>query len=258
MKTKPVLLSALFIVWIFPMKGQDSIRLKSLYVETGMDFTSCYAPDNKDYIRGDVNPNPYYYEPGYLMALLYRSYAGVKGEIRVLNNKLGLISGLRFTHMQGSLGKNDYWSTRTDFFYLLYKQDGLTTEYLKVKEITQITNYLGIPVEIRIYPYRQRGIQMYYKFGADFNVLLSGTTNVKFDNPAMQLYENDVTGIIEDPWPFYASIHVAAGLKLGKDTKPGINIEACLPSGFLFKHMDSSFVTPDFGGGFQMNIRIPF
>lgn len=231
--------------------------VKSFYIEAGADFISCYEPDDKDYIRGDVNPNPYYYyETSYMSALLYKNYLGAKLEIKILDDMIGVLSGVRFTRMEGSLGKNTYWSDRSDFLYLLYRQSGTTTEYLKVRDITQVSYYAGIPLEFRIYPYRDRFIQMYYKFGADFNLLLGGKTKVKFVESSMNQYESDVENLIEDPWKFYSTFQLGVGMKIGKAGKPGVNLEACVPE-FIAANIDNSFVSPDFGGGFRLSIRIP-
>jgi hypothetical protein len=254
MKTKLAVLSIFLFSLTNSLHSQEK-RLKYLSFESGMEFISCTPPE-KDYIRGDVNPDPYYYEPSYIRALMYKNYVGVKAEVKLLNNKLGLNGGLRYTRMMSSIGKNDYWSRRSDFLYLLYKQQGTLTEYLKVKDINQITNYIGIPVELRIYPYRPRTFQIYYKVGADFNIRLGTKTSVDFHDPAMQHYEKDVSQIIESPWLFYSTFHLAIGLKVGKDDKPGFSIEACAPVAII-ANFKSSFVTPEEGGGFQINIRFP-
>jgi hypothetical protein len=254
MKTKLLFLFVFLLSLISSIRGQEK-RYRSFFVETGMDFISC-APPDKDYIRGDVNPNPYYYEPSYMMALLYKNYIGVKAAIRLANNKLELAGGVRFTRMESSLGKNSYWSGRSDFLYLLFRQQGTVTDYLKIKEISQVTNYIGIPLELRIYPYAEHFIQLYYKVGTDFNVLVRKKTTVDFYVPAMQHYEEEVGRIVEDPWHFYSTVQLGIGLKIGKNSKPGINIEACVPVAILANYK-SSFVTPEAGGGFQLNIRFP-
>ena len=257
MSTKSLLLSVMIFSLYNQLYGQE-IQYKNIYIETGMELINCAPPDDKTYIRGDVDPQPSYYEEtSYMMSLLYKNYFGIKGEIRVLNNKLGLASGLRYTRMVSSLGKNDYWTTRSDFLYLLYKQDGTTTEYLKIKDITQISNFLGIPLELRIYPYAEHFIQLYYKIGTDLNLLLKGKTDVQFVNSNMQKNEGEVDRIIEDPWKFYASLHLAICFKIGKPDRPGVNIEACVPS-VILSNNNSSFVTPYAGGGLQLNLRIPF
>jgi hypothetical protein len=257
MKSKLLVVAVLALVFAIKSAGQEK-KYKALYLETGMDFIACSPPDDKDYIRGDVNPySYYYYETSYMKALSYKNYLGAKVEVKIMNDLLGLLGGIRFTRMVNSIGKNDYWSTRSDFLYLLYQQQGTTTEYLKVKDITQVSNYVGIPLELRIYPYRQRTIQMYFKFGADFNMLMTTNTKVNFVDVNMAQYEEGVDGIIEDPWSFYSTLHLAVGMKIGKAEKPGFNIEACVPS-FILANTNSSFVLPIAGGGIQLNIRIPF
>lgn len=235
----------------------QEVQKKWLYIEAGMDFISCAPPDDKEYIRGDVNPAPVYYETSYMSALFYKTYAGVKAEFRAQNGLLGLLTGLRLTRTESSLGKNDYWTSRSDFLYLLYRQQETTTEYLKVRDITQVSEYLGIPLEMRIYPYESRTIQLYYKIGFDFNVLLHSNTKTRFFDPGMDVFEKGVEDIVEDPWPVYATFHLAIGLKIGKPENPGINIEACVPQ-FLIANYNESLVAPEIGGGIQLNLRIPF
>jgi hypothetical protein len=238
--------------------AQDNqVLFKSFYVETGADFISCSAPDNKDYIRGDVIPYYYYYETSNIRALLYKNYVGVKIESRILNNTIGLLTGLRYTWTHGSIGKNTYWESNSDYLYLLYKQNGTTTEFLKVKSITQVSGFAGIPVEVRIYPYKNRKIQMYYKIGADFNFRVTNNTQVSFKNPAMESYADDITNLIEDPWKAYATVYAAIGMKIGQPDKPGLNIEATIPSAIICNYKQS-FVSPEAGAGFQLNVRIPF
>lgn len=255
MKKIALFLAVFLVVLSYIAHAQDN-PLKSFYFETGMDFMICNPPDDKDYIRGDVNPLPVYYESSYVMALMYKNYVGFKCEKRALNNKLGLLSGVRFTRIESSIGRNNYWSTGADFLYLLYNQEGTTTEYLKVKDISQVTQYLGIPLELRIYPYEERKVQMYYKIAADINFLLKGKSKVTFHDPEMNSYSDAVGRIIEDPWKVYATVYAAVGMKIGASDKPGINIEACFPSAVICNY-NSSFVEPSYGGGFQINIRFP-
>jgi len=236
--------------------GQDK-PFRNLSFETGIDFVSCNPPDEKDYIRADIVRYSYYNESAsYVMALFYKNYYGLKYENRFLKNKLGVVSGIRYTRTDASIGKDTYWSSKTDYFYVLSGQQGTTTEFMRVKNITQIAHYLGIPLEFRFYPYEERKVQLYYKIGFDFNFLVGNHTNVVFRERAMNQYEEEISDIIEDPWKFYATAGLAVGLKIGDAGKPGINIEACIPSGIM-RSNSSSFVSPAVGAGIQLNIRFP-
>ena len=254
MKTKPIFLGVFLCFLISSLWGQEEKR-KFISLETGMDFISCESPE-KDYIRRDIDPYSYGYVTDHLRSLLHTNYFGAKFEYRMLDNLLGIAAGVRYTRMVSSIGKTSYWSDTPDFFFVLFGQDGITTEFAKVREIIQKSDYLGIPLEIRIYPYKERVFNVYYKVGAAFNFNVRTKEDVVFFNDDMESYQDDVSKIIEEPYPFYSSFHLGIGFKVGKFAKPGFNIEVCVPAGMLTT-AKSGFVTPQAGGGFQFMIRLP-
>ena len=200
MKLKTIF-TILLIILIMNSGYSQEEKHKFLYIEAGMDFISGEPPE-KDYIRADVDQYAFNYVTTGLRGLLYKNYLGVKGEIRILNSKVGLLSGLRYTRMVSSIGKEAYWSDNPDFFYLLFRQEDTKTEYLKVKEINQISGYFGIPLEFRIYPYKPRGFNVYYKIGTDLNFRLHSRTSAKFIDDSMEKFEDDIGEVVEDPWTF--------------------------------------------------------
>ena len=254
MKTKFLLSGIAAFFLVNSLSGQEGKR-PFLFVETGIDFISCESPE-KDYIRGDIDPYNYGYVTDQLRSLLHMEYLGVKLEYRLLNDLLGAAGGLRYTRMISSIGRTAYWSDTPDFFYVLYKQDGLTTEYAKVREIVQKTDYLGIPLELRIYPNKDWAINVYYKLGATFNVRIRNKKEVVFYSDAMKPYSDEISRVTEDPGTFHASLYLGAGLKIGKLAKPGANFEISFPIGIL-PSGEPGFVTPQAGGGCQLMVRIP-
>ncbi len=252
---KPILLLILLLS-LTTSFAQDKL-LKGLTIEAGADFMSCDPPDEKSYIRADVVTHNYYGSPAsYVRALFYKNYYGLKFEKRVLDNKIGISSGLRYTRNDASIGKDTYWSTHTNYFYLLFRKEGTTTEFLRVRSISQLSHYLGAPLEIRIYPYKERKVQIYYKIAMDFNVFLSGDTRLVFYEKNMEPNSKEASKLVEDPWKFYATVTAAIGLKIGDSSKPGLNLEACAPSGLIYNR-NSSFINPLYGGGIQINFRFP-
>ncbi len=234
--------------------GQEE-RLKFLCIEAGIDFISC-RPPQKDYIRADVNRYTYDFTTTNLRALLYRNSIGLKGEIRIFHNKVGLLSGLLYTRIESSIGKETYWSNNPDFFYLLYMQEETRSEYFKIKEINQITGYLGVPLEVKIYPYKPRTFNIYYRIGADLNLRLHNSIKAQFYDSKMEIYEDGIENVIEAPWMVYSSINMGIGFRIGRDEKAGVNFEILVPVAIIADKRDS-FVTPEAGGGFQVNVRIP-
>ena len=81
-------------------------------------------------------------------------------------------------------------------------------------------------------------------------------TAIVFKNPAMNPYQNDLIAILEQPEKLSASIYGAGGIKFGRDQKPSISIEVCMPYLFLTSK-SSGLLHPIYGGGFQLNVQIP-
>jgi hypothetical protein len=255
MKTSFLFLFILFGILPDISPAQET-QQKFVGVETGMTFISGEMPD-MELIRGDIPYSMGYYSPPYLKSMMYKGFAGIKSEFITLNNKFGVSWGVRFSQINSSVGRNSYWTgSSTDYFYLFYRQDGVNTEYLKVKELTQRSSYLGIPLEIRFFPYKARRFRMYFKLGADFGFKLQTQTNVVFLNKEMDTYQDDVADMFGQPESFSSSVYVGAGLRIGRESKPAFSIEICLPSLFLTSKM-SGLVNPVYGGGFQLNYQIP-
>ncbi|MCK4662742.1 MAG: hypothetical protein KAT68_07750 [Bacteroidales bacterium] len=252
--------STLFLVFFLflitdTLFGQQE-RYRFIGVESGIDFQDCELPEF-EFIRGDISSYGAGNVANDLMWYFQKWYLGIKIEIRSNNNKFGLFSGLRYTKINTSLGKFSNWSSNTDFFYLLYKQEGTTTEYLKIKEINQSSNYLGIPIEIRYLPFKTGLFRLFFKAAAEINYRLNTTSDVVFYNNAMEYYQDDVINKFDEPNNFYSTLYFSVGWKFGKDNKPNINLEASFPSFFLTDN-SSGLVKPITGGGFQLNIQIPF
>ena len=234
--------------------GQEE-RLKFIGIETGMEFQSCNIPEY-DFIRADI-PNYGYGNASNNLAGYYdEMYAGIKTEIRNKTNRFGLLTGIRYTKASSSLGKYNTWASSSDFFYLLNKQEGVNTEYLKVKEINQTSDYLGIPIELRYMLSKKRLFRVFFKVATEINYRINTKYDIVFYNDEMESYSNDVISKFKEPNNFLSEFNLGAGLRIGRDNKINFNIEAALPSVSLTNH-SSSLVKTNAGGGFQINILMP-
>jgi hypothetical protein len=236
-------------------KSQEA-RQKFIGIETGMNFIGGKMSD-MDHVRGDVPSYSSANPANNLTSLMYSSFVGIKPEYFSLNNKFGFGAGLRYSHMISTVGRNDYWSDNTNYFYWLYRQEGINTEYLKIKEINQKSDYIGIPVEVRYFPFKPHLFKWYVKAGADISFKLKSQTDVVFFDDAMEPYQNDVAAVVGKPGSVISSLYWAWGVKIGSDSKPSVSFEICLPT-IITDPESPGLVNATAGSGFQLNVQIPF
>jgi hypothetical protein len=211
---------------------------------------------NMDYVRGSMSPYGAGNSTASLPSSANRAFIGIKTENFSKNDKFGFSAGIRFSRIHNSFNTYSKWTNSANYFYWLYRQDGINTEYLKVKEINQISDYFSIPIEIRYFPFKPRLFRFYFKFGAEVNYRIRTQTNITFYDMAMQPYENDLASFIGKPKSFSSGLYGAAGLRVGRESKHPVNIEICLPYLFLGSE-PSGLINPTAGVGLQLHIQIP-
>ncbi|MFC2104477.1 hypothetical protein ACFLS4_03890 [Bacteroidota bacterium] len=255
-----IIVSLFFFVFAIHIYGQEKEKempiIKFICIEIGIDFLDSDIP-NYDFIRGDISYLGSVSATDYLSGYFQKWYFGLKAEVRSKNNKFGLLGGIRYSSTNSSLGKNTYWESSSDYFFLLLNQEGTTTEFLKIKEVNNSADYIGIPLEIRYFPYKPRAFRLYFKVAAEFNYLLSDKSEVIFENNTMQNYEAEVLDKFDKPDNFYTAVYGAVGWNLNLKNKVYINFEVDVPSIFLADY-SSGLIDPIAGGGFQLFVQIPF
>jgi len=253
-----ITMAVLFIFNCFVLFAQDedSVRFRFVGAETGFESQHTDAPEF-DFIRGDVT----YYYTGYssdnLSLCFQKNYYGAKVELRSKNNKFGLFGGLRYTRIFTSLGKLSSWESNSEYFFFLNHTDDLSTEYLRIKEINEIDDYIAIPLEIRFFPFNPRLFRFFIKFGVELGLRVNTKSEVEFFNPIMNNRENEVLNKFDETAGFFSNIYFSTGWKLGKDHTPNVSLEFFIPSIVLTKNT-SALVSPQIGSGAQINIQIPF
>jgi hypothetical protein len=246
------------LLFLFLINGKATTQNqcpKYIGLEIGMYFPSSEIPE-KDFIRKETAP--YYYEESpteNIYSSMTLGYTGIKTEYLLFENKFGITAGARYTNITSSIG---YLSDKSDkdFFYILYRQDETNTEYLKIKTISETAEYIGIPLEIRCYPFKPRFFRIYYKIAADLNFLIQSKTDVVFVNDGMEIFEDAVADKFGKPNSFNSLLTGAIGFRFGKDSRPAFSCEFCFPSSIVTKNC-SALVKPKFSGGFQFNFQIP-
>jgi len=246
----------LFLICLYTgIVSAQEIRQKYIGVEAGLAFFESNML-NVDFIRKDMSSYSTGYSTNNISSNTYKSYIGIKPEYYTLNGKLGGMVGIRFSRVDNIVGKNNYMAEGNNYFYFLYRQDGLTTEYLKVKQIDQHAEYLGIPVEIRYFPFRPHFFRLYFKAGAEIDFRLQSKTDFSFDDKAMEIFQNDLTAKFEKPRAVNVLLYGAGGIRLGRKGKPSVSYEITLP--YLYVTSEpTALANPIFGAGFQLNFQIP-
>jgi len=223
-------------------------------------FGNTIVPDQVRSIKAvDVFETDYYgdyYYGGYndkSAHAIDKIYFGVKYEALFSNNNIGISTGLRFSQLSAQLDH----SRKYDSFIWLLRQNEQATDYLTIRSIKQKNHYIGIPLEIRVFPKRRDYFfKQYFKIGGAFNYRFSTNYDVDFQEPAMSKYADEVGDKIRKPCTFSGFIFPALGFRWGKNNYPWVNLEFQFP-GFMIAQYKHAFVDPDVGFGMQLSIQIP-
>ena len=189
------------------------------------------------------------------------AYIGIKPEIFVFNNRLGISAGLRYSEYMS------YLTSDRDYFLWFLREDEISAEYLKVKKIKQNNRYLGIPFELRIFPNKQElPFQHYFKIGTVLNYRIDTKNKVMFYNRQMNQYEDMVDSQVNNPndfnnfnaYMFGAIGFKIGGFNVGSEKKfPYINFEFHLPNVMLDPMTFSFIKITDAWFGGQVSVQIP-
>ena len=188
-------------------------------------------------------------------------HAGVQAEYFLCNNRIGLSSGLRFSHTSAKLQSDE------EYFFWKIGEENLITDYVRIRKITEQNYWLGIPFEIRFLTkkrnIRKHDYQCYLKLGYSYNRLIGSNNGISFQNQAMEGYASEIQEHLLPLSSAYSYFYPAFGLKIGRvkdhqDRFPQINLECHVPGALLSKNI-SSFLKPNgnIGAGIQLTVQIP-
>jgi hypothetical protein len=223
-------------------------------------FGDLIVPDQVRSVKSvDVYESGYfegYYMGGYenySCHAINKAYAGIKYEALFFNNKLGVSSGLRFSQLWAQLDHNQKY----DAFMWLLHQDEQSSEYVSIRSIQQKSQYVSVPLEIRLFPKkRDYFFKHYIKVGSALNYRFSTKLDIDFQEDAMSKYNGEVGRQILKPCTFSGFIFPAIGFKWGKNKDPWFNLEFQFP-GFIIAKRKHAFVEPDVGLGLQFSVQLP-
>jgi hypothetical protein len=180
-----------------------------------------------------------------------KTYVGAKIEKRTANDRFGISTGLRFTRLYSGIKK----SGTPEFFYVLLRETGTTTEFLRVKELRETSAYLGIPLELRFFPYDKKWLRLFLFAGSEWSYRLKSKTNVVFFNAEMDIHQSTLREILGRSESWYAAGYIGAGFTIGKE-KPRFSLAVTGP--LFITNTVSTLNKPFTGGGFKVQYHIPF
>ena len=225
-------------------------RLKYLELEGSMTLIDGTIA-NSNLIRSDA-PGPYSYNISQnTYSSIFNYSFGIKHEIFSNNNKFGFLAGIRLNILNSTIGNG------SGYFYVITKQTGLNTEYLKVREFSQNSFYLGIPLEIQFLPFHTPKFKMYGKLGGEVNILVRNNNEVAFYDVTMNAFKNEVNFYFINPHTFYTVFYLGSGIRLGRLTKPGVSFEWFVPF-YISNSKTFGLINPNGGGGFRINFQLPY
>jgi hypothetical protein len=132
---------------------------------------------------------------------------------------------------------------------------GTTTEFLRVKELRETSAYLGVPLEVRFFPYDKKRFRLFLFAGSEWSYRLKAKTDVVFFNAEMDIHRKAVQEILGESDSWYATGYVGAGFTIGRE-KPRFSVGVTAP--VFITHSASTLNNPVAGGGFHLQFLAPF
>jgi hypothetical protein len=254
MRMKSAFFACIFLLVCAISPAQETKKL-SVKLELGNSEVTGSLYDNWN-IRQDVGS---YYETTYNAAAtdMFATNIAVKLEYALFDNKIALASGLQLTNLSSSLYVDNYRGSNNAFFYLRYSDSGFNTNFAKVSSIAESTNYLSVPLDVRVSLFSIRKVRFFARTGIDLGLHIGSTTKINFLSADMKPYENDVLNDLNVTQnDIISSWNTSVGASFGKTSKLHYNIEVLLPSFYLTKN-NSSILKDEVFTGFKISAQLP-
>jgi hypothetical protein len=178
-------------------------------------------------------------------------YVGVKPEYFFFKNRVGVTAGLRVSKFSST-----FESDNSNPVMWLLRQEGLQTDYVRLRSITQNNYYVGIPLEIRFFPNRRElPFQHYLKLGVALNYQVYTEYKMRFYEERMHVHAATVAAQLGKPEVFNAYIYPTFGFKIGRSSSPWVNVE--LYGSVLVNRGAISFLKDGAGVGLQVSVQLP-
>lgn len=197
----------------------------NLYGEIGPKFMSHHSP-NLEHFR----PTGGYGSHIYVDSKIDIWQAAARYEIITPDYQWAFRTGVQYTHYWKQIGYdayNDETSTTSytpNHYMFEIQNDDNQLEYMRIRGIEQITNYVGIPLEVRYYfTYSDLpSFRIYVMAETDLDFMVGNKNQVNFINDAMAPYANQVNSNYDTPDAFNASTYLGTGFQVSKPNSVGV------------------------------------
>lgn len=244
-----------FLLATYASNAQNPIKVK-MGVEGGLTTYKSDYRENPILNKTLLKNNPYFSTFSTFNTSLNSSYVGIKAEFLSGKGCFTLLTGLRYTRVRSTLGIDISWNVEPYTLLNTLYPNGVEEKRTFANELKQNTDYLGIPLEMKLYITRPRFFRLYAKIGVDLNLNIHNRTSVRYESSDMSHYEQGVTDVISKPASFFSTFNPCLGFKFGKEEGLNFNVELTYPSYFITNKV-SSIVTSKAGIGAQMYICYP-
>lgn len=228
----------------------------------GMEFGGGFLEgslDDRWDIRQDVSPYNYGYNSGdYQSGRSFDgmnfTYVGIKPQVSLMNERINIFSGVRFTMFNGRTDGS--YNNRGRYFYLRTPNPD-AIEFYRVSSIRERVGYLSVPLEISYRIFRIQRVGFSVKAGTEMGLKMYDKQGVDFESSKMQPYEKEIlenAGVKLNS--LYATFYGAMGCQYVAKNGIQYNAEFLIPSSILTKN-NNSIIDPDIFSGFQLSVQFP-
>lgn len=174
--------------------------------------------------------------------------AGFHLERMSANAHWSISVGLRYASIVA-----DVSAANGDYFLYRYTEQGLDTYFVRIESITQRTQCLALPLQLRFFPTHARKLRFYMKLSVENNFRITSSESVRFRQDEMQAIEDTILAGLEQPDAFNAAISLAGGIRFQGKKRLAGGFEVLGPTAFLTGDA-LGIVSPSVGMGFQVNV----
>jgi len=188
----------------------------------------------------------YYCLFDYYDAHVKQYYFEVKPEFS-LTYKLAFDIGLRYTHSRGEINDD------TDLIWKV-DEEGVNTYYATADRIAQYTNYIGIPIGLRLAFRDLDRVSPFIKFNTALNFVVGSHNHVRMENKTMNKYRGSIKQSMGRPDTFAIPFYFSAGVQCGPEGM--VNIEFMFPYFMRYANAFSMCKLTDSGVGLSVGLRL--